>query len=88
MRGNLSPHYLQGVETILQHAETLFPTFTEGGTLYPQLWQGVEPLFPHIYKVWNPYSPTFTWCGNLIPHHLMSVETSFTIHILKVCLIP
>ena len=28
----------------------------------------METLVPHVYKVWKPYPPTFTECGNLIPN--------------------
>ena len=77
--GNLIPPYLECVQTLLPHIYKVWKpysrTFTTCGN-----------LIPHIYWGWNPYSPTFTRCGNLIPPHLPSVETSFTIPILKVCL--
>ena len=69
------------------------PTFTSSTQickvwkLNPPHLQGVETLYHHFYQVWKPYFPTFTRCGNLIPPHLLSVETSFPIAILKVCLI-
>ena len=80
MGGNLILPHLQGMETIFPHIYNLRKPYS------PHLLR-VDPLFPNFYKVWNPYSPTFTRCGNLIPPHLLSVETSFPIPILKVWLI-
>ena len=61
----LFPPHLECVETLFPHIykvwkpysptsnlqcpETLFSTFTEGENRIPQLFQGVEPISPHIY---------------------------------------
>ena len=68
-------------------------TGAELGYTIPQF-DSIEALLPHIYKVWKPYSSTFTNCGNCIPPLLLGVESLFphnhnvekpyTPHILKV----
>ena len=34
---------------------------------FPLHLKGVKTVSPHLIKVWKPYFPTFTMCGNLIP---------------------
>ena len=52
------------------------------GHLPPHL-QGVVSSYLHIYKVWYPYSPTFTRCGILIPPYLQNMVFLY-LHIHKV----
>ena len=52
-------------------------TIYVNGHLQPHL-QGVVSSYLHIYKVWYPYPPTFTRCGNLIQSNITNHLTNVT----------